>query len=303
MKYMKIVLTGSIGNIGKPLTGMLVQQGHDVTVITTKAERQKEIESLGAKAATGTMEDPGFLTQTFSGADIVYLMETLEAVGGFFNKELDYLAAVSTIVEHYREAVLQSGVKKIIHLSSIGAHMETGNGILRFHYNAEKILNTLPADVSIKFMRPVGFYYNLLSFIPVIKSQGAIISNRGGNVKEPWVSPVDIAAVIAEEMNKPFEGRIVRYIASDELSPDEVAGILGEAIGIPGLRWKEIPGGQLLQGMLAAGMNEAAAHGLLEMQAAQGSGILYEDYFRNRPQLGPTKLTEYAKHFAKVYHQ
>ncbi len=80
-----------------------------------------------------------------------------------------------------------------MHLSSIGAHTDIGNGILAFHYNVEKILNELPDDVSIKFMRPVGFYYNMFAFIPTIKTQGRHHSNYGGNDKEPWVSPTDIA--------------------------------------------------------------------------------------------------------------
>jgi len=58
---MKIILTGSLGHISKPLTQILVQKGHSVTVITSKAERQKDIESLGAKAAIGIMEDVDFL--------------------------------------------------------------------------------------------------------------------------------------------------------------------------------------------------------------------------------------------------
>lgn len=76
----------------------------------------------------------------------------------------------------------------MVHLSSIGAHTNKGNGILASHYDAEHILQQLPDNVAIKFMRPVGFYYNLLAFIPTIKSQGAIISNYGGDEKEPWVA-------------------------------------------------------------------------------------------------------------------
>ena len=38
---MKIVVTGSLGHIGKPLTEELVQKGHSVTVISSKAEKQK----------------------------------------------------------------------------------------------------------------------------------------------------------------------------------------------------------------------------------------------------------------------
>ena len=76
---MNIVLTGSLGHISKPLTKILIEKGHSVTVISSKEERQKDIESLGAKAAIGTMEDVEFLTKTFTGADIVYLMEALGA--------------------------------------------------------------------------------------------------------------------------------------------------------------------------------------------------------------------------------
>ena len=299
---MKIVLTGSLGNIGKPLTQELVQKGHHVTVITSKAERQKDIEALGAKAAIGSMTDADFLSAVFKGADIVYLMETLGAVGGFFNKDIDFIDAITKIGINYKRAVEQSGVKRVVHLSSIGAHMTEGNGILAFHHNVENILKQLPGDVSIKFIRPVGFYTNMFAFMRTIKTQGAIISNYGGDNKEPWVSPLDIASVIAEEMEKPFAGRSVRYVASDEISPAEIAKALGEAIGKPDLKWQTIPHKQLLNGMLEAGMNQQVAEGFVEMYTCQGSGILYEDFYRNKPALGKVKLSDFAKEFAAAYH-
>ena len=299
---MKITITGSLGNIGKPLAKALVENGHDVTVISSRAERQKDIEALGARAAIGTMEDVDFLAATFKGEDIVYIMETLGA-GSFFNPDIDPLPAISKIGENYKEAIEQSGVKQVVHLSSIGAHTDKGNGMLAFHYNVENILKQLPEDVSIKFMRPVGFYINMFAFIPTIKSQGAIISNYGGDDREPWVSPLDIAAVIAEEMEKPFAGRTIRYIASDEVSPNEVASMLGEAIGKPDLKWVVIPDEQLLQGMLAAGMNPKIAKGLVDMNAGRRSGVLSEDYNRNKPTLGKVKLKDFAKEFAAVYNK
>ncbi|GAC1481122.1 MAG: hypothetical protein NVS2B14_20890 [Chamaesiphon sp.] len=71
---MKITVTGSLGHISKPLTQELVQKGHVVTVISSKSERQKDIESLGATAAIGSIEDVNFLTNTFKDADAVYCM-------------------------------------------------------------------------------------------------------------------------------------------------------------------------------------------------------------------------------------
>ena len=279
-----------------------MQKGHSVTVISSNPEKQKDIEAIGAKAAIGTMEDADFLSKTFTGADLVYTMVT-NGPGAFFDPNFDVVAAMMQIANNYKQAIAQSNVKRVVHLSSIGAHTDTGNGILAFHHNVENILKQLPADVSIKFMRPVGFYYNMYAFIQSIKTQGAIVQNYGGDNKEPWVSPLDIAAVIAEEIEKPFDGREVRYIASDEVPPNEVASILGEAIGKPDLKWLAIPDEQMLNGMIAAGMNPQTAKGFVEMNAGRVSGALYEDYNLHKPVLGKVKIADFAKDFAKAYHQ
>lgn len=298
---MKIVLTGSLGNIGKPLTRELVQKGHAVTVISSTLERKKEIEQLGAQAAIGSMFDADFLAAAFKGADIVYLMETMEAAGDLFDKEVDFISGITEIGRNYKKAIELSGVQKVVHLSSVGAHTDTGIGILLFHHNVEKLLRQLPEAVSIKFIRPVGFYINMFSFVQTIKSKGSIISNYGGDTKEPWVYPTDIASVIAEEIDRPFDGRTVRYVASDEVAPNEIAKALGEAIGKPDLQWQVISDEQLLDNWLRIGFNPQVAHGFVEMQASQGNGSLYEDYYRNRPVLGSVKLAEFAAEFVKVY--
>jgi uncharacterized protein YbjT (DUF2867 family) len=295
---MKIVLTGSLGHIGKPLAQELILKGHQATVISSNPAKQKEIESLGAKAAIGNMEDVEFLTAAFTGADAVFC---LFAPGGFFDPNYDLMGKISQWARTYKQAILQSGVRKVVHLSSIGAHTDKNNGILAFHYKAEQILRELPPDVAIKHLRPVGFYYNLLGFIPGIKAQGVIASNYGGDNKKPWVSPIDIAAVAAEELTGPFNGRTVRYIAGEEISSTEIAHILGAAIGKPDLQWILIPGEQLRNRLITLGMNPGIAAGLVEMQDSIQSGELYEDYYRHRPVLGKIKLTDYAKEFAAVY--
>lgn len=73
---MKIVITGSLGHISKPLAKELLQKKHSVTIMSSKADRQSEIEALGATAAIGTIEDVDFLSETFKDADVVYCMIT-----------------------------------------------------------------------------------------------------------------------------------------------------------------------------------------------------------------------------------
>lgn len=299
---MKIVITGSLGNIGKPLTKLLIAKGHHVIVISSKPERMQEIKELGAIPAIGTIQDVEFLAETFTGADAVYLMEAWEGIGSLFDQNINFLDEFKKIANNYVQAVQKSGVTKIIHLSSIGAHSDKGTGSLQVHHQVENILRTLPDNVSVKFMRPVGFFSNIYRWLPMIKSQGAIIQSYGGDQKEPWVSPYDIASTIASEMQKSFSGKTVQYVASDEVSPNEIAQALGKAVGNSDLHWKVISSEELLNQMRSAGINEWIANGMVAMQQAQGNGSLYEDFYLNKPELGETKLSDFAKEFAEIYH-
>jgi uncharacterized protein YbjT (DUF2867 family) len=296
---MKVIVTGSLGNISKPLTKELAAQGHTVTVISSNKEKQPDIEALGATAAIGSLEDVDFLASTFTGADAVY---TMVPPNNYFDLNLDLVAYYRRLGNNYAQAIGQSGVKRVVNLSSIGAHLDKGSGILLGAHDVEQILNELSSDVAITHLRPTSFYYNLLGYIDTIKAVGSIAANYGADDKIPWVSPIDIAAVIAEEIATPLVGRKVRYVASEELTGTETARILGAAIGKPDLKWMIISNAQMLSGLEAAGMNPQIAAGLVEMYASLHSGVLAEDYYRNQPKvMGKVKLADFAKEFAAAF--
>jgi uncharacterized protein YbjT (DUF2867 family) len=301
---MKIIVTGSLGYVSKPLAQELIKKGHSVTVISSNAGKQTEIEALGAKASIGTVEDLDFLTAVFTGADAVYCML---APGGSFadpgNSVNNVIALADKIANNYVQAIKQSGVKRVVYLSSVGTHTDKDTGLLVIHHNAEITLNTLPEDVNISFMRPVGFYKNLFAFISRIKTQGVIASNYGADDPVLLVSANDIADAIIEELTSAAAGRKVRYVASEELTCNEAAGILGAAIGKPDLKWIIITDEQLLNGLKAIGMNESFAESFVVMNASTHNGKIYEDYFSNKPTLGKVKLKDFAKDFAAVYYQ
>ena len=297
---MKIIITGSLGNISKPLAQELVQKGHDITVITSNAGKQTEIEALGTKSAIGSVEDTAFLTQTFTGADAVYCMIPR---ANYFDPNLDLDAFTSKIGDTYAQAIQNSGVKRVVFLSSVGAHLEQNSGIIQRYNEIEAVLNKLQ-NVAITFMRPTSFYYNLLAYIPMIKNAGIIAANYGADQMIPWVSPLDIAAAIAEELTTPFDGRKIRYVGSEELTGHETAQILGEAIGKPDLKWVLVSNEETLNGLVNVGMQPKIAEGLVEMYAGLYNGTFAEDYYRNRPAvMGKVKLKDYAKEFATLYNQ
>jgi len=297
---MKIILTGSLGHIGKPLTKELVQNGHAVTVISSSPERQKDIEALGATATIGLLEDVSFLTNAFTGADAVY---TMVPPADYFDKKLDLMAYFRRLGDNFAQAIERSGVKKVVHLSSVGAELEKGSGAILAHHAIEIIMNKL-SGVAITFIRPVGIYDNLYGFVPMIKNMGLISSNYGAGDKLAWVSPIDIAAAIAEELVTPLVGRKARYVASDELTGNDTASVLGVAIGKPDLKWTLISDEQMQSGLEGAGMSARNAAGLVEMFASQHSGVLTEDYYLNRPAvMGKVKVKDFAKEFAVAYKQ
>ncbi len=293
---MKIIVTGSLGHISQPLAEELVQKGNDVVVVSSKPEKQKDIEALGAKAAIGSVEDVAFLTNTFKGADLVYCMTPPD-----FSKA-DLVAHNSQMGRNYADAIKASGVKRVIYLSSFGAHNSSGVGLIVGAHNAEQALGELK-DVTITFMRPTSFYYNFNNYIPIIRNAGFIASNYGGDDVLQMVAPKDIATDIADEIENPKEGHTVRYVCSDERTCNEVALVLGNAIGKPDLKWNLISDEQLQAGFEGAGLPKVTAAQLTEMYAGLHNGKMAEDYQKHKPILGKTKLEEAAKEFAAAFNQ
>ena len=294
---MKYVITGGAGNISKPLALQLLKAGHEVTVIGRNAANLIELTNAGANAAIGSVEDVAFLTATFTGADAVYTMVPPVHAAS------DWKGYIGQIGENYAAAIKASGVKYLVNLSSIGAHLPDGVGPVSGLYRVEKSLNTL-TDVNIKHLRPPYFYNNLLANVGMIKGMGIIGANFSVAERQfPIVAPVDIAAIAAEELlNLSFTGHSVRYFASDEVSTDKIASVLGAAIGKPDLKWVAFTDEQALGGMIQAGLPEEIAKNYAEMNHSIQTGDMFADYFKNRPtSFEKVKLEEFAKTFAAVY--
>lgn len=297
---MKITITGSLGHIGRPLTQELVSKGHLVTVISSSPEKEKEIEAIGAIPAIGSLEDVDFIASSFANADVVYSMVP---PANYFDHNLDLLGYYQRLGNNYVQAIKQTGIKRVINLSTIGGHLDKGNGILLGAHHVENLLNELPPDVSITHIRPTEFYYNLLPQVHSAKSNGFMASNIDNGVINSWVSPIDIASAIAEEIASLFNGRKVRYVASEELTYNELATILGNAIGNPELKWRTITNEQMKDGLITAGIKPEIAAGLTEMYAAINSGLLYEDYNLHKPNFGKIKMKDFADDFASAYNK
>jgi len=291
---MKFVITGSLGNISKPLAQSLIAAGHQVTVISSQSERSKDIESLGATAAIGAVSDTAFLTKVFQGADAVYTM-----VPPSYTTP-DYRQYYGEIAKSYSEAIKASGVKRVVNLSSIGAHLPGGTGPIKGLHDLEQVFNGLD-EVAIVHLRPSFFYTNFYANVDMIKQAGIMGANYGADSQLVMVHPADIADAAATWLQQPFTGKSVQYVASDEMTLSEATRILGKAIGKPELPWVEFTDEQAYGGMTQAGLSEELARNYVEMGNAVKSGILWEDYLQHKPEFSKRKFTGFAQEFAAAF--
>ncbi|KKL70544.1 hypothetical protein LCGC14_2103870, partial [marine sediment metagenome] len=123
-------------------------------------------------------------------------------------------------------------------------------------------------------------------------------------VKVTKEEPVEEKPAIKEEKTSPFAGRKVRYVASEEITYNDLVRVLGKAIGKPELKWLAITDEQMKEGLISAGMKPEIAVGLTEMYAAINSGLLYEDYNLHKPSvMGKVKVADFAEDFASAYNK
>jgi uncharacterized protein YbjT (DUF2867 family) len=292
---MKIILTGSLGNISKPLSINLIEKGHHVTVVSSNTNKADEIKALGAIPAIGSVKEEDFLAEVFKGADLVYLM-----VPNDFSTN-DMRNHGKTIGQHYVNAVKKAGVHKVVLLSSIGAHLEKGTGPIAGLHDVEQLFGN-EAGLDLLILRPAYFYNNFYANIDMIKHNGIIGGNYGADKTLIVVDPEDIAEVAAAKINEGFTGSSIVYIASDQPTFGEVAAEIGKAIGQPNLPWIEFTDEQSYDGMVGAGLPSEIAKNYVEMGTAIRSAVLWEDFEANNsiPQ-GKIKLADFALKFAQAY--
>ncbi len=294
---MNITITGSLGNISKPLAQQLISKGHRVTIISRQPEKAAAITALNAIPAIGSVEDTAFLLQAFANADAVYTMIPPDY------HTSDILGYMKNMGDRYADAIRQSGVKHVVNLSAIGAHDIDGPGPTSANYYVEQQLNAIE-NTHVLHLRPGLFYSNFYGAIDMMRHQHIIGNNFDADTAMVMSHPEDIATVAAQALDAlDFNGKNVRYVVSDEKNGAEVAAILGKAISQPDLAWVGFSDEVLMQGMLQSGMSEQMAKVyVIEIGVALREGTLFADYRKHQQQaFGQITFTDFATEFGSVY--
>lgn len=291
---MKIAMLGSLGNINRIVVPKLVQAGHDVTVISTSPKRQASIEAVGAHAAIGTMTDVDFLSTTFTGKDVVYLMLS----GGIGD---DPFAGAIAQAKIWKQALKNAGVTNVVNLSSIGADAGEVAGSLHAYNLIEQELRRL-ADVNLAFIRPTGFYANLFGNLATIKADHKIYSSTPADSVQKYVAPEDIARVVYPLINHTPTGITVKYAFSDTFTGDQFVADLRDALKMPDLQWVQISDDQYQANLTNHGVPVKVAPSLVQTSRYQRDPEgLYTDLNASDTDAGQVKLADFVRTFVVAY--
>ncbi|NIM47629.1 MAG: NAD-dependent epimerase/dehydratase family protein [Candidatus Aenigmarchaeota archaeon] len=114
---MKIFVTGGTGFIGSHLVKALVSEGNQVFVLTSKKEKIKEVENLGAEAVLGHLKSLAFLKKVLKGIEEVYHLAAIRDRWGTNRQEYQEVNVLGT--KNLLEASKKNKIKHFIFCSSV----------------------------------------------------------------------------------------------------------------------------------------------------------------------------------------
>ena len=294
------LIMGSTGNTGKPLAHALLNEGKKVRVISRDKNKVKDFLDKGAEEAIGEISEANFLAKTFAGATAVYAMipPTMmsESYRGYQNQ----------IAENIANAIEKNSVKYAVTLSSIGAHMTKNAGVVQGLHDFEQRLNKIK-ELNVLYLRAGYFMENLFGQIGTLKQMGFIASPLRASLELPIVATKDIAEVAAKKLlSLDFKGTgNVQYVLGQrDVTFNEIAQVLGEAIGKPDLKYMEATYHDVKYAMMHDwGITENAADTITEFSKSMNEGRVLRDAKRTPETTTPTSLEEFAHLFAYMYNQ
>lgn len=290
------VLMGSNGNITSKAAKLLLSQGEKVRVIGRNASALAALKQAGAEIAVGDAGNVDFLAGAFHGATAVYVMIPPSYGSPDMRKYQTQLG------ETIAQAIVKSGVKRIVHLSSIGAHLPAGTGPIAGLHEQEQRLNRI-AGLDLLHLRPAYFMENHLHAVGLIAAFGVYPSMDKSDVPGAVIATQDIAAVVARELVHPSKRGILHLRAPKLYTFQEAASILGAAIGKPDLKHVQADPAQAKAGMTQHGFSQNAADQFEEMAIAMSDGRIASSFETGPTEMGATTLEQFAPVFKAAFEQ
>ena len=283
------VVTGATGNTGSIVASQLLAAGKKVRGISRSAERLQRLAKKGGEPFLANLTDTEALTKAFQVADAVYVMIPID-----FSAP-DMRAQQQAVTESIAAALERSGVKHAVALSSIGADKADKTGPVVGLHRMEERLNRI-AGLNVLHLRATYFMENTLMQVGMIHKTGMASGPLLPNLRLPMIATRDIGDAAAKALlNLDFKSHQIReLLGANDITMNEVAGIIGKAIGKSGLKYMQLPDDQVRSGMLQMGMSGDFITQILEVSDALNSGHMKALEPRSARNTTPTSFVTFV---------
>ena len=228
-----VLVTGATGQQGGAVVRALIARGHRVKALSRNPDSDgaKRLAAAGVEVVAGDLDDGASVVKAASGVDTMFLMGNSYEAGVEAETRQGILAA---------DAAKAAGIGHLIYSSVGDADKKTGVPHFDSKYLVEKHVAGLGIPYTIS--APVAFMENTVApwAIGGLR-QGVYAAALPPARLLQQITLDDIGAfvaVLAERREQVFGKRF--DIAGDELSGEQQAKILSEALGRP-IRYQELP--------------------------------------------------------------
>ena len=227
---MKVLVTGGTGVVGQAAVTELVKGGHNVRLLSRKADEDARQWPTGVESWPASISEPGELRGCAEGCDLVV------HVAGIVEESPPEVTFENTNVEGTRTILREaekSRVGRFIYISSLGA--ETGDSPYhRSKRRAEDVVRNFaggwiilrPGNVYGPGDEVVSLLLTMVRTLPVVP----VIGSGDDKFQPIWVG--DLAAAIMECVNRTdLHGRVLEIAGPDQTSINDLLTRLSEITG------------------------------------------------------------------------
>lgn len=283
-----ILVMGATGHIGSKIVTHLLSNGQKVRCAARHFPSKDYFK--GAELAAGDANSVAFLADAMRGCSAVFTMipSDLKAEEARYSQ--------NKFGEVTAEAIEETGIRKVVNLSSVGAELESGTGpILGLHDQEERLNQITHADIV--HLRPTFFMENLLAGIPSIISMNKFFGTVPEDVPTSMIATRDIAARAAFLlMNPDFKSHNVEHLLGErDLTYKEVIQVLGKALQKPDLEYVQVSKEDMHKTLHENGLSDDWADAMVELADATSNGTLSSTVQRSKLNTTATSIEEFAR--------
>lgn len=250
------IIVGATGQVGSNIVKELVQKQIPVRAILhkTKYEFDKTVE-----IRTADLLNVDDVIQAFNGGTTAFLLTPERPDAENIVEE------AATIIANYRAAVEEAGIKRIILLSCIGAHVEKNTGNILMSGMLERAFNDM--NIEKIFVRPSYYYSNWLAYLDLINETGILPTFFPPDLKIEMHSAVDVAKFSAQCIENPANGAgtaIYELVGPKKYSSQNIANVFSDKLKRE-VNLQIISKEERMSALLAAGFTANTAQNLSDM--------------------------------------